>query len=212
MKQVVNYHIKLNYPKLKFVYASRELTDRKRENNNFWIFARCDWIVSIGWIKHLYLLHSRITADDADSIAYILDQLETLKFCRVEIDGDFYDTILIHCKRLEFLGVNSSHEQFIGIDNEWLLRTYPTLEHFEIQIHRTLGLEMHREADESIGIPSTKPQHSIHFNECQIFCETMPTNARNAYPTWSLMFMLSQWKRFEFDLWPSKWIVHTWDL
>lgn len=60
------------------------------------------------WIKHLYLSCFEIAADEADSIAYILNQLETLKLCEIVIDGDFYETILVHCNQLKYLGVKTT--------------------------------------------------------------------------------------------------------
>lgn len=147
MKQVVDYYIKLNYPRSKLVHASLNPAQLWKCRNILDLFQlRFD---CFNWIRHLYISHcTMVTADEADSIAYILNQLETLKLWGFEVDGDFYYIILIHCKQLKFLGVKTRHAKYIGIDNEWLLRTYPTLEQFEFQIIRTAELKMHSEPDE----------------------------------------------------------------
>lgn len=151
MQKAVDYYIKLNYSRLRLMKIRQTSLVCER-----FCLTACQMFLELGqtrlnhfeWIKHLYLSHFQITADQADSVAYILNELETLKLSEIVIDGDFYEIILVHCKQLKYLGVKTRYENYIGIDNEWLLRTYPTLKHFEIQTFGNTALEVYSEPDQ----------------------------------------------------------------
>lgn len=124
MKAVVDYYIKLNYPRLlRFCIKNRQT-----------LLELCDSPLNyFEWIRHLYIWTIGLNGTQTDGIKYILDQLETLKLCWVRIDGDFYEVVLKHCPRLKYLGLRTeaTPQIIIGTGNEWLLRHYPALEHFE---------------------------------------------------------------------------------
>lgn len=81
-------------------------------------FVRCGQIVSnVNQTLSVGLSNTQI-----DSIKCVLNQL-------ARIDGDLYEVLLKHCTRLKYLNV-AIFTGIIGTGNEWLLRQYPTLEHF----------------------------------------------------------------------------------
>lgn len=90
------------------------------------------------WIKHLYIQNYRLTGSGTqiNSIKYVLNQLESLKLDEIEIEGDFYETILKHCPNVKHLSVMMDRPAatIIGGGNDWLHRQYPMLEHIQIVI------------------------------------------------------------------------------
>lgn len=125
IQKVVDYYIKLTYPKL--------LRLRVNERR---LMELCDAQLNCyEWIRHLYLW-TGLNDTQIDGIKYILNQLETLKLNYVQINGDFYEVLLKHCPRLKYLSVGTCTlpKMIIGTGNDWLLRHYPMLEHFEIDI------------------------------------------------------------------------------
>lgn len=72
-------------------------------------------------------------AELIDGITYVLDQLEYLCLCDVQIDSDLHEVILKHCNRLKTLHLgDGSTDTIIGPTNDWLLRHYPTLDQIYI--------------------------------------------------------------------------------
>lgn len=71
-----------------------------------------------------------ITHDDKK----ILGQLKSIKLDGVTINEkrEFYDSFLQFCTKLRTLRIRTYVGPIIGIDNRWLQRKYPTLEHFEL--------------------------------------------------------------------------------
>lgn len=87
------------------------------------------------WIKQLSIGPIKLADTAIESIKYALNRLEALKLSGVHINGDFYEVILKHCPLLKHLNIktNNHHsETMIGTGNNWLLRQYPMLEHFEM--------------------------------------------------------------------------------
>lgn len=130
MKLVVDYYIKLNYPKLRYKKISSYL-------------GRLDHEVQpkyLEWCKYLCLFGMAWKNIDSESIECVLNQLETLKLQFVSIDGDLYDIFLKYCIQLKYLAIRNYFDTYykssvlIGTGYEWLHRTYPTLTHFEIDI------------------------------------------------------------------------------
>lgn len=125
IQKVVDYYIKLIYPQL-----------RRLRVNERHLLDLCDARLNCyEWIRHLYLW-TGLNDTQIDGIKYILNELETLKLNYVQINGDFYEVLLKHCLRLKYLGVGTCTlpKMIIGTGNDWLLRQYPMLEHFEIDI------------------------------------------------------------------------------
>lgn len=125
IQKVVDYYLKLTYPQLL----------RSRANERC-LMDLCDRRLNCyEWIRHLYLW-TGLNNTQIDGIKYILNQLETLKLNYVQINGDFYEILLKYCQRLKYLGIGTCTlpKMIIGTGNEWLLREYPILEHFEINI------------------------------------------------------------------------------
>lgn len=131
MKQVVDYYIKLNYP---------ELLRLRIYNRRRWLDFHNNHLNYFEWIKQLSIENVKLTDTATESIAYVLNRLEVLKLNYVHIDGDFYEIILKHCPLLKYVNVTTNHlhhrlsETMIGTRNDWLLRQYPILEHFEMHI------------------------------------------------------------------------------
>lgn len=126
MSQVVNYYIQLKYPKTTrlSLYNDRLLSKC--------CYTRLDYFE---WIKHLYIATYRLSASQIESIKYMLSEIETLKLSWSEINGDLHDALLQHCPRLKYLGIGTCTlpEAIIGTGNNWMLRHYPQLQHFELE-------------------------------------------------------------------------------
>ena len=121
MKQVVDYYLKLNYPKLLWL---------ELDYMNFQRFLRSDLYYFDG-VKHLDLCVDELLTDSKlKNLQLILDRFESIRLsCKIE--GDFYEKFLKYCDRLKYLSIKaSSSNQLVGNGNQWLLRDYPNLEHF----------------------------------------------------------------------------------
>lgn len=162
MKQVVNYYIKLNYPKsLRLsIYNDRLLSKC--------CYARLNYFE---WIKHLYISTYRLTNPQIASIKYILNELETLKLSWAEIYGDFYEVLLKYCPRLKYLGVGTCTlpKAVIGTGNQWLLRQYPSLEHFEIENESLYTTEETIECEELLVFFQQNPNIRIFSLDSELF-------------------------------------------
>lgn len=137
MKQIVDYYITFNHRKLKFLYICGNYGTIYGWHRSDFCYKR---LSHYDWIRHLHIIDfsNDITAG-IDSIKYILNQLDTLRLYPSigiygELHGEFYEVFLQHCSRLKYLGlkVRDIERTIIGTGNEWLLRRYPTLEHFEV--------------------------------------------------------------------------------
>lgn len=90
-----------------------------------------------------------LTTKGISRMKEILGRLETIRldspcFC-IEKNQDFYESFLQFCTNLKKLYILVAMEdkpthayaggtRLIGVDNRWLLRRYPTLEHFELTV------------------------------------------------------------------------------
>lgn len=127
MQRVVDYYIKLNYPKLSRLY----IRDRQQ------LLAMCNGhLIYFEWIKQLTIHSIQLNSADAGGIKRVLSQLEILQLNNVDVNGDFYEIILKHCPHLKHLDIITRSNTIIGTGNEWLLRQYPMLKHFEIHVGR----------------------------------------------------------------------------
>lgn len=77
-------------------------------------------------LKHIFFSGQELNAEQIESIKSILGQLEIIEFVAAKFDGDLYDGLLKFCPNLNRLNIYRS----ITVDNDWLLRNYPALEHF----------------------------------------------------------------------------------
>lgn len=128
IKSVVDVYIKLNYPRLSSVVI------RNRADLSSLCYLQQKSSLFFEIIKHIQFF-GELPNTEIDSIKPILNKLETLKLVNVKIDGDFYEVFLKHCPRLKCLSlIMSTTTTTIGTGNEWMLREYPTLEYFEIDI------------------------------------------------------------------------------
>lgn len=126
MKSVVDHYIKLDYP---------WLLRRSIHNHKSFLNFRQARLNCFEWIKHLKL-SIELSNTQIDSIKYVLNQIESLSFTLDKIGGDLYE-ILKHCTQLKYLSVISRSlmpATIFGPRNKWLLRQYPTLKHFRIEV------------------------------------------------------------------------------
>lgn len=126
IQKVVDYYIRLTYPQLLRLPRASERR----------LLELCDArLCCYEWIRHLHLW-TGLNDTQIDGIKYILSELETLKLNYVQINGDLYEVLLKYCTRLKYLSIGTCTlpQVIIGTGNDWLLRRYPKLEHFEIAI------------------------------------------------------------------------------
>lgn len=131
MKLVVDYYIKLNYPKL----LCCEILEREAG-------SKC-----LEWCRHLCISTIVWNDSDSESIKYVLNQLETLRLYYVHIESDLYDVLLKYCPGLKHLGMKPCIDYIPRpiVDNNrfgWVHRQYPTLEHFEIESWVSMGIHI----------------------------------------------------------------------
>lgn len=88
------------------------------------------------YLTKLYLNNVVLTTFGISLIKPILGQLETLKLLFTKFlskKQEFYASFLQHCTNIKRLHiVAESGVPIIGVDNSWLQRKYPKLEHFEV--------------------------------------------------------------------------------
>lgn len=125
MKQVVDYYIKLNYPKALHLKLHRSRFDELHP-----------FVPNVfKWTKHLNIWPGDLTSQQIEDITYIFNQIESLQMDCVEMEGDLYKNILKHCTHLRYLAIRTSKNyRILGNGNEWLHRKYPKLEHFDLQV------------------------------------------------------------------------------
>lgn len=94
-------------------------------------------------IKH-FRAYGSLPINGFEYIEGILKGIEVLEMNECFINGEFYEDYLKYCPNLKSLNITRSgrvHNKsiIIGSGNEWLLRQYPSIKHFELaEIH---GLE-----------------------------------------------------------------------
>lgn len=84
-----------------------------------------------------FRVHGFLPVDAFDCVKDILKDVEVLEMNECFINGEFYENYLKFCPNVKKLHVaRSGYIQdksiIIGTGNEWLLRKYPTLKHFEL--------------------------------------------------------------------------------
>lgn len=77
-----------------------------------------------------------------DCVRDILKNVKTLKFIDSKLNGEFHEIFLKHCAHLKRLSVRDidlngiQQNAIIGKSNDWLDKTYSSLEHFEVESQR----------------------------------------------------------------------------
>lgn len=134
-------------------------------------------------IKQLRVYGS-LTPLEFQHIKKILQSVEALEFNDCIIMDEFYENYLKLCPRLKSLSVSRSSKfrdrgTVVGTTNEWLLQSYPTIEHFELT-----------------------ELHDLELNELKVFFEQNPnirTFSTDAKSLWINRELLKQTK-VKFDI------------
>lgn len=73
-----------------------------------------------------------ILASDTNAIAVLIENVEIIEFQYVSMAGEFYEFVLKFCRHIKQLVIKYGFNECerTGIENQWLLKTYPSLEHF----------------------------------------------------------------------------------
>lgn len=87
------------------------------------------------WLNEILLRRVKLTTNGIARIKPILHRVEILKlkfsYFRDQ-RKEFYENFLQFCSNLKHLCIKSIEDNIVGIDDKWLLRKYPMLEHFEL--------------------------------------------------------------------------------
>lgn len=137
IRAVCDHYLKLNYRE-----AKRLLINEQQRALEF-----ChEPLKYFEWLEHLGFSGIELTSTEIDGIDYVLNNLKSISLSRVQLHGEFYETVLKHCARLNslYLEVEQGQEQemIIGTGNEWLLRHYPTLECVAVIVFSTPCTEL----------------------------------------------------------------------
>lgn len=121
-RTIVNYCIKTNYPSIRLGYGHVEIFD--------WT-ELCH--IYTEFITAIHFSNRCTFRNDFIKIKGMLSQVESIKVKKDQISGEFYGNFLKFCNNLKYLSISDIYDKsIIGVDNRWLLRSYPTLEHIEI--------------------------------------------------------------------------------
>lgn len=121
IKLVVDDYIAFKYSKLRYSKISGQYKPPTKTEN-------------LEFCKHLMISFCDWKDADSENIKHVLNQLETLKLYAVDVFGDLYEVLLKYCKQLKHLRLEDKMIANTGHGNEWLRRSYPTLEQFEFEI------------------------------------------------------------------------------
>lgn len=75
-----------------------------------------------------------LTMNNIERMKQILTQIQCLKVFHCEVDDSFFGTVLVHCQNMKCLCVDEWTLK--QVQDDWLHRSYPTLEHFELMFQR----------------------------------------------------------------------------
>ncbi|XP_055306354.1 uncharacterized protein LOC129570682 [Sitodiplosis mosellana] len=86
-------------------------------------------------INRIYLVCLAINPTKIGYLQKILSKINVVQLRQCTLIGDFYETLLSHCKQLKRLYVQDDLGDIIDESgNPWLLRQYPTLELFQLTL------------------------------------------------------------------------------
>lgn len=153
LQKLVDYFIKSKYPAVKIGYAKVELyqfhepnsklriRDRKPKNNrdfDKFLDELLNDSIIIKMIKDLVIYVEFLTKEKIDKFKAILPHVEKLQIIPPNhLESDYYESILKWCSSLKCLRVDGEFRKnnAICIENQWLRRHYPSLEHFELDFN-----------------------------------------------------------------------------
>lgn len=83
-------------------------------------------------IVSLAFYDGQIMEDDIIYMAPLLENVEIIEIQYGSIGGEFYENVLKYCHRMKQLVIKYGFDECekSGQSNQWVLKTYPTLEHF----------------------------------------------------------------------------------
>lgn len=109
---------------IKFVGKIAIHGNRHESNDAIFHFIEANAFESL---KHIQLVAVTLTEPKVKCLKKVLKEIEVLKIDSCVVEGKFYHNFLKLCKKnLKRLSVRS------GSDANWLLKTYPALEHLEL--------------------------------------------------------------------------------
>lgn len=125
LKNVINYYIKEKFPAIKVGYGKEV------------IHADFDGILQLEpnrakLIEEIFVCSNLVNIQAISDIEVILSQVEKLTVSGHQLDLEFLEAIPKCCTSLKYLNRPYIHEKTIGNENDWLLRTYPSLEYLEM--------------------------------------------------------------------------------
>lgn len=131
LKKVVDYHILTNYPASGFAYKKVYISCHSVNK-----FSQLDACL-VQRIKEVNVMFNDMTGDQIEGIRGILcqaDKIDVIEwYWDHEVNQDFYEFFLKFCKNTKYLSIsNIQRGPIIGIGNEWLLRSYPQLQHLQL--------------------------------------------------------------------------------
>lgn len=92
--------------------------------------------------KHISLKDFEISPSQIERMNEIFSKVESFTLHYLKLDGCLHTNILASCPNLKYLCIEGQPESIIiGSDNDWLLRKYPTLEHFKLAQRRPFQLD-----------------------------------------------------------------------
>ncbi|XP_031620199.1 uncharacterized protein LOC116338807 isoform X1 [Contarinia nasturtii] len=90
------------------------------------------------WLEEILLTRVTLTDNGIERIKPLLEKVQTLKLNfphYFDKTKEFFDSFLQFCPNVKRLCIQAIRsDTIVGSDNRWLLRKYPTLEHFELEI------------------------------------------------------------------------------
>lgn len=106
-----------------FIRFIQKLSMHRDDMNSFrYIITNCESL------KEIHFVSITLTDFKMECMKAILSQVEIIKMSDVTIDGNFYVEFLQFCTNLKQLSVRNCK----SFDFDWMLKTYPKLQHFEL--------------------------------------------------------------------------------
>lgn len=92
-------------------------------------------------LKELNFTHTTLTTRKIKCIKKILEKIEVLNINGGKVNGELYSMLLKYCPNLQRLFIqNIKIKSRFDCVNEWLLKEYPKLEHFELLSYKNLRM------------------------------------------------------------------------
>lgn len=92
-------------------------------------------------LKAIHFMHTTLTARKIRCIKKILEKIETLNIIGGKVNGDLHGALLNRCPNLKCLSIqNVKIKSSFDSVNDWLLKVYPKLKHFELIGYKNLRM------------------------------------------------------------------------